>query len=86
MHALQRADGDNLLDFAIMFAVAVLMTGRRRVQPSRVDIADSYDSKAIVGFKRQGMVHSALSHAHDHNSIFLAHFALPSQARTLAIT
>src|SRR5579872_414173 len=47
-----------------------------------VDVADAGYFEASIGLEGEGMVHSALTHAHDYDTIFVGHFTLLSQSRT----
>src|SRR5579872_449952 len=51
------------------------------LETSLVDVADAGYFEASVRLKSEGMVHSALPHAHDYDTIFVGHFTLLSQSR-----
>ena len=51
--------------------------GCRCIQTRRVDVADARHLEPVVGLEREGMVHSALAHAHYDDSVFVVHRALP---------
>ena len=63
--------------------------GRGRVQTGWVNVAHANHLEAVVRLKSLGMVHSALAHAHDHDTVFGArsdctHRALLSHSNTLS--